>query len=78
MAPRIHKDLKQILHPYMFVLKEGVEFPNDCLNYSLLMLHVNCLEVLGSPAMSAAARNKLLADPITMDPDPVSHVELPF
>jgi hypothetical protein len=52
MTQRMHKDLKQMLHPYMFVLKEGVEFPEDCFDLSLMMLHVNCLEVLESPKVS--------------------------
>lgn len=49
MSQKMNKALKQILHPYMFVLKEGVEFREDCLDYSLMMLHVNCLEILASP-----------------------------
>ena len=54
MTQRVHKDLKQIVHPYIFVLKEGVEFREDCLDYSLMMLHVNCLEVLASPHIKSS------------------------
>lgn len=69
MSQRIHKDLKQILHPYMFVLKEGVEFQNDCLNYSLMMLHVNCLEVLGSPYRLSPSQDMEPSLPL-LDVDP--------
>ena len=44
----MNKELKQMLYPYMFVLKEGPEFDNDSLSYSLLMLQVNT-ETLQSP-----------------------------
>ncbi len=49
MSSKTHKDLKQILHPYLFVLKEGKEISDDYLDYSLLMLHVNCTEILHAP-----------------------------
>lgn len=49
MSYKLHKDLGQIVHPYMFVLKEGPDFKADYLDYSLMMLHVNCLEVFPSP-----------------------------
>lgn len=44
-----NKDLQSILHPYLFVLKEGVDIENDYLDYSLLMLHVSSPEVIHSP-----------------------------
>lgn len=50
MSERLRKSLKQILHPYMFVLKEGAEFQQDYLDYSLMILHINCLEVFKSPS----------------------------
>ena len=49
MSSRLHKDLKQILHPYFFVLKEGREIGNDFLDYTLVMLHANCVEVIRTP-----------------------------
>ncbi len=49
MSSKTHSDLKQILHPYLFVLKEGKTIGDDFLDYSLIMLHVNCTEVLQSP-----------------------------
>ncbi|MEM1282253.1 MAG: hypothetical protein AAGG81_01725 [Chlamydiota bacterium] len=47
-----NKDLQSILHPYLFVLKEGVDIENDYLDYSLLMLHVSSTEVIHSPGSS--------------------------
>lgn len=49
MAFRFSKDLKVILHPYLFVLKEGQEINKDFLDYSLLMLQVSCPETIRSP-----------------------------
>ncbi len=49
MSSKLHQDLKQIVHPFMFVLKEGKAIGNDLLDYSLMMLHVNCLEVIKTP-----------------------------
>lgn len=60
MTQKIQKDLKQILHPYLFVLKEGMQFRENCLDYSLIMLHVNCQEVLPSPMLTTTCQAKLL------------------
>ena len=49
MAPRMHESLKQILHPYVFVLKEGTKIKQDYLDYSLLMLQVTNPEIIQSP-----------------------------
>ena len=49
MGFRSNKDLKVILHPYLFVLKEGKKIQKDFLDYSLLMLQVSSLEVIPSP-----------------------------
>lgn len=46
MPPKTSKDLKQMLQPYLFVLKEGKSIKEDLLDYSLLMLHVHCMEVI--------------------------------
>lgn len=55
MSQRMHKDLRHILHPYMFLLREGQAFHEDLFDYSLMMLHVNCLEVMESPRVVASA-----------------------
>lgn len=44
-----NKDLLSILHPYLFVLKEGGDIESNFLDYSLLMLHVSAPEVIHSP-----------------------------
>ena len=49
MAFRSNKDLKLILHPYIFVLKEGKKIQADYLDYSLLMLQVTSPEIVKSP-----------------------------
>lgn len=43
------QDLHDILHPYIFVLKEGFTIEQDLLDYSLLMLKVSNQEVIQSP-----------------------------
>lgn len=37
------------LNPYLFILKEGVEIKDDLLDYSLMILNVNCREIMKSP-----------------------------
>lgn len=49
MGSRTNKDLKLILHPYVFVLKEGHKINEDFLDYSLLILQVGRPETLKSP-----------------------------
>lgn len=44
-----HQDLHDILHPYIFVLKEGSTIDQNLLDYSLLMLKVSNQEVIQSP-----------------------------
>lgn len=41
--------LKNILHPYIFVLKEGQKFQKDLLDYSLTMLFIHSTETIKSP-----------------------------
>lgn len=41
--------LKSILHPYIFVLKEGGKIKNDFLDYSLMMLFIHSSETIYSP-----------------------------
>ena len=49
MPSRIHQELKQMFHPYFFVLKEGSSIGTDLLDYSLMMMHTHCREILKSP-----------------------------
>ncbi|MGE4574625.1 MULTISPECIES: hypothetical protein [Parachlamydia] len=49
MAFKFSKDLKIILHPYIFVLKEG-KIQENMLDYSLMMLQVSCPETIKSPS----------------------------
>lgn len=43
------KPFDHLFHPYVFVLKEGSEFNQDFLDYSLLLLQVGQADVLPSP-----------------------------
>jgi len=43
------KNFDNILHPYIFVLKEGKEIKENFLDYSLLLLQVGRIDVLPSP-----------------------------
>jgi len=45
----LNKDLQNILHPYIFVLKEGEGIHNDLLDYTLMMLNVSPPETIYSP-----------------------------
>ena len=49
MSSSYSNDLKPMLHPYAFVLKEGKEIKEDLLDYSLVMIHINCREVIKKP-----------------------------
>lgn len=42
------KQLKSLLHPYVFILKEGNAFTEDSMSYDLMILQVND-EVIKSP-----------------------------
>lgn len=44
-----HKDLKYILHPYIFVLKENKGIQSDLFDYSLWMMRVGTPETIRSP-----------------------------
>lgn len=46
------KNFDNLLHPYMFALKEGSEFGNNFLDYSLLLLQVGRADTLPSPRSS--------------------------
>lgn len=49
MSSKSKQGLKSILHPFLFVLKEGRGIKNDYLDYSLMMLHINSSETIRSP-----------------------------
>lgn len=49
MRSKSNSPLRSILHPYIFVLKEGGEIKNDFLDYSLLMFHIRTNETIRSP-----------------------------
>lgn len=44
-----HKDLKYILHPYIFVLKENKGIQKDLFDYSLWMMRMGSLETIRAP-----------------------------
>jgi len=48
-TPKKNEHLKQMLHPYVFVLKEGSKIYENYLDYSLLMLQITSPEILPSP-----------------------------
>ena len=49
MSTESQNALKTLLHPYIFVLKEGRKINKDFLDYSLMMLHINSRETIKSP-----------------------------
>jgi hypothetical protein len=42
--------LDHFLHPFVFVLKEGLAIQDDCFDYSLLLLNIGQGDILRSPA----------------------------
>jgi len=58
MSFKINKDLKPILYPYMFVLKEGKTIQRDLFDYSLIMFHVGQPEILSSPKRAKRTLSK--------------------
>lgn len=53
MTSRPTNPLKSILHPYIFVLKEGGEIKKDLLDYSLMILFLHSRETIRSPSKKA-------------------------
>jgi hypothetical protein len=49
MTSRPTNPLKSILHPYIFILKEGKKIKKDYLDYSLMILFIHSHETLRSP-----------------------------
>ena len=50
MTSKPANPLKSILHPYIFVLKEGGEIKKDFLDYSLMILFIHSRETIRSPS----------------------------
>lgn len=65
MTSRHATPLKSILHPYIFVLKEGGEIKNDFLDYSLMMLFVHSRETIHSPNPDNFLKDKVQRKPNT-------------
>lgn len=55
-----HKDLKYILHPYIFVLKENRGIQKDLFDYSLWMMRVGSPETIRAPHGMGNPLGKLL------------------
>lgn len=49
MTSKPNHHLRNIFHPYLFVLKEGTKIKKDFLDYSLMMLMVHSRETIESP-----------------------------
>ncbi|WP_068470127.1 hypothetical protein [Candidatus Protochlamydia phocaeensis] len=49
------KQFDHLLHPYIFVLKEGKDIHTDFLDYSLLLLQVGQADTLPSPQSSRSS-----------------------
>lgn len=49
--------VQTFLHPYIFVLKEGMDIQGDCLDYSLMILYVGLSDVLRSPKNTSSNLN---------------------
>lgn len=60
MTFKINKDLKPILYPYMFVLKEGKTIQTNLFDYSLMMFHVGRPETIHSPRKATKKSTRLL------------------
>lgn len=48
------KRFDHLLHPFMFVLKEGSNIQNNYLDYSLLLLQVGLTDIIPSPSPKAS------------------------
>lgn len=46
------KSIKHLIHPYIFVLKEGSEIEQNRLDYTLVMLKITPAEHFPSPALA--------------------------
>lgn len=62
MGSNSKQDLKSILHPYLFVLKEGGTIKKDFLDYSLMMLLINSSETISSPKGNDKSLSEIVPD----------------
>lgn len=58
MRTRPITPLKSMLHPYIFVLKEGRRINKDFLDYSLMMLYTHAYETIPSPMDDLTSQDK--------------------
>jgi hypothetical protein len=76
MDNNFRKQLKVLLHPYAFVLKEGQGIKGDLMDYSLLILQLDCCDRLKSPSLhhllaakaKAEAQTEEQTAPVVQDP----------
>lgn len=59
MRSRTNIQLRTILHPYIFVLKEGKEINDNFFDYSLMMMLINSNETIRSPAGLRKTKKKI-------------------
>lgn len=52
------KSIKNLIHPYIFVLKEGNDIEKNRLDYSLMMLKIGPSEHFPSPAITGNEKKK--------------------
>ncbi|CRX38516.1 hypothetical protein [Estrella lausannensis] len=62
------KSIKHLIHPYIFVLKEGAEIEQNRLDYTLVMLKITPAEHFPSPADTSAAPESLSVSSKTLPP----------
>lgn len=62
MSSRAKHNLKGILHPFLFVLKEGGGIKSDFLDYSLMMLLINSSETIKSPYQQKKTLSDIVPD----------------
>lgn len=64
MAFHNHKDLKYILHPYIFVLKENTGIQSDLFDYSLCIMKIGAAETIRSPKDLQITAKELFQKPL--------------
>lgn len=62
------KSIKHLIHPYIFVLKEGAEIEQNRLDYTLVMLKITPAEHFPSPAVLTVATEPLSVSNQTLSP----------
>jgi hypothetical protein len=63
------KNLKEIFHPYVFVLKEGERIKDNYLDYSLMILQLTAPETIRSPLKRVhAIPSQSLPSPTSLAP----------